>query len=171
MKLSDITENTSLIKDFKQRLAKSLGESVVATIIGKVKRTSGISAVPVDFNLENGQQVTTYLRVIDDKPDMYRIDINGKQMPTTGDFSNEYKPSFNKSVDEVAKFVKTGQTAFDAKIAKQKVKSPIAKNPNLSITKKIEQFSQQAGELDHQIELKTAEKQGLENRLAELEGR
>lgn len=170
MKLSDTTEKTPLIKDFKQRLAKTLGESVVAVIIGKVKRTGGISALPVDFNLENGQQVTTYLRVIDEKPDMYRIDINGKQIPTTGDFSNEYKPSFNKSVDEIAMFVKTGQTAFNAKVAKQKVKSPIAKNPNLSITKKIEQFNQQADKLDHQIELKTAEKQGLENRLAGIKG-
>ena len=171
MKLSDITENTQLIKDFKQRLAKSAGEAIVATIINKVKRTSGVSTLPIDFNLENGQKVTIYARIIDDKADIFRVDVNDKQMPTSTDmdFDPSYKPSFNKSVDMVGKFVTSGAAAFEKKRAAIKVAPVKSKNTSLSITKKIAAFQQQADELAQQIELKSQEKKGLEDKLASLQ--
>ncbi|WP_395143201.1 hypothetical protein ACF3NV_05840 [Moraxella atlantae] len=200
MKLTDITEKTPLIKDFGARLAKSTKQKVVATVFNKVKRVAGVSAMPVDFNLENGQVVTAYVRVYantdialtkqtkisstaplntqenksnlkDSKRDfdIYRIDINGKQLPITGDFDNTYKPSFNKSVDEVAAAVSQGQAAFDKKQATIKVKQVnTTRNASLSIAKKIEVLQTQAVELDQQIVQKEQEKQTLQTQLETL---
>lgn len=151
MKLADLSEKTPLIKDFSQYLAKSVGESIVTTVIGKAKRISGVSATPVDFNLENGQVVTTYIRVIDDKFDMYRVDVNGKQLPTTGDLDNEYKPSFKKSVDEIGNFVKRGQAGFDKKQASTKVRVASSRNASVSMAKQIQELKVQSKELDNQL--------------------
>lgn len=152
MKLADLSEKTPLIKDFSQYLAKSVGESIVTTVISKAKRISGVSATPIDFNLENGQVVTAYIRVVDEKYDMYRVDVNGKQLPTTGDLDNTYKPSFKKSVDEIANFVKKGQAAFDKKQAGTKVRVATSnRNASVSAAKQIQELKVQSKELDQQI--------------------
>ena len=191
MKLSDITADTKIIKDFSKRLATSTKEVIVSTIVGKAKRTSGISTIPVDFNMENGQLVTIYTRIITqqdvnyqsegksakknqaypptsrDMIDIFRVDINNKQMPTTGDFDNSYKPSFNKAVDEVADFVKNGQVAFDKKRSAVKV-APTKNNNNslLALGKQIQALQQKAKELDVIIESKRGELKVLEGKLA-----
>lgn len=152
MKLADLTEKTPLVKDFSQYLAKSVGEAIVAIVVNKAKRISGVSATPVDFNLENGQVVTAYIRVVDEKYDMYRVDVNGKQLPTTGDLDNEYKPSFKKSVDEIANFVKRGQAGFDKKQASTKVRVASSnRNASVSMAKQIQELKVQSQELDNQL--------------------
>ena len=115
--------------------------------------------------------MTIYARIIDDKADIFRVDVNDKQMPTSTDldFDPSYKPSFNKSVDMVGKFVTAGAAAFEKKRAAIKVAPVKSKNTSLSITKKIAAFQQQADELAQQIELKSQEKKGLEDKLASLQ--
>lgn len=169
MKLSEIKETTPLVKDFYKRFEKSVKEKIVSSVLNKAKRVAGVSAIPIDLNLENGQVVTIYLRIIDDKPDIFRVDVNGRQMPTTGDFSNEYKPSFNLSVDEVASFVRQGQSAFDKKRAKVKVKPISPKRETVSIKQQIQDFKSQSHELDQVISQKQLEKQALVDQLAVLQ--
>lgn len=168
MKLSEITETTPLVKDFTQRLAKSVKQAIVSVVIGKVKRTGGVSALPIDINLENGQVATPYLRLENDKPDIFRIDINGKQLPTTGDFSNEYKPSFNKSVDEVAQFIVRGQSSFDTNRTKLKPARVSSQSESQTQKKQLDELTAQASELDQQIATKQGEKQVLQDKLTAL---
>lgn len=183
IKLSDITEKTPLVKDFIQRLAKTTKQAVATTIVGKVKRTGGVSALPIDINLENGQVVTIYTRIITDinqdtkvvrpqppryTPDIFRVDVNGKQMPTTGDFSNDYKPSFNKSVDEVAQFIAQGQKAFDTKRTALKPARISGQSETMTQKKQLDELTAKAVELDQQIEIKQGEKQVLQDKLTTL---
>ena len=183
IKLSDITEKTPLVKDFIQRLAKTTKQAVVTTIVGKVKRTGGVSALPIVINLENGQVVTIYTRIITDinqdikvvrpqppryTPDIFRVDVNGKQMPTTGDFSNDYKPSFNKSVDEVAQFIAQGQKAFDTKRTALKPARIGGQSETMTQKKQLDELTAKAVELDQQIEIKQGEKQVLQDKLTTL---
>ncbi|WP_410472103.1 hypothetical protein ACGTJS_11015 [Faucicola mancuniensis] len=168
MKLSEITEKTPLIKDFSNRLAKTTRQRIATVVINKIKRVSGVSSLPVDMNLENNQKVTCYIRIVDEKADMWRIDINGKQLPITGDLDNSYKPSFNKSVDDIAKAVVAGQKAFDKKMARQKTPSVTRTSTKVSQTKQLEELAQQAQDLDNTITQKQAEKQTLSEQLQAL---
>lgn len=125
VKLSDISEKTPLIKDFVARLKRSSKQAIPKVEVERVKRISGASARPVMIYLENGQTVKIYLRVTDDHFDIFRIDINDKSQPLSGDFDNSYKPSFNASVDMIANTIKNGQTAFTKKQATRRVKPPV----------------------------------------------
>lgn len=171
MKLSEITEKTPLVKDFSKRLAKSTKQAIAILEIEKVKRVSGASVRPVNMVLENGQTVKIYLRLAaeDGALDLIRLDINGKNVPLTGDFDNSYKPSFEQSVDGVANIINTGQKAFQAKRAKMKIKKPGAggaRPMNKSQQKAV--LLETAKELDAVIATKTAEKQTLKAQLEQL---
>lgn len=170
MKLSDITEKTPLVKDFSKRLAKSTKQAIAILEVEKVKRVSGASVRPVNMVLENGQTVKIYLRLAaeDGALDLIRMDINGKNVPLTGDFDNSYKPSFEQSVDGVANIINTGQKAFQAKRAKMKVKRPTTGKQPMNKAQQKAALFETAKELDTVIATKTAEKQTLQTQLAQL---
>lgn len=171
MKLSDITEKTPLVKDFSKRLAKSTKQAIAILEVEKVKRVSGASVRPVNMVLENGQTVKIYLRLAaeDGALDLIRMDINGKNVPLTGDFDNSYKPSFEQSVDGVANIINTGQKAFQAKRAKMKVKRPTTTGkPPMNKAQQKAALFETAKELDTVIATKTTEKQTLQAQLAQL---
>lgn len=170
MKLSDITEKTPLVKDFAKRLAKSTKQAIPIIDVEKVKRISGASLRPVNMVLENGQTVKIYLRLAaeDESLDLIRMDINGKNVPLTGDFDNSYKPSFELSVDGVANIINTGQKAFETKRAKMKIRKPTTGNQPMNKAQQKNALIESAKELDTIIETKTTEKQTLEAQLAQL---
>lgn len=170
MKLSDINEKTEIIKDFSKQLSKTTKQRIASTVFGKIKRTSGISVMPVDFTLENLQVVTLNMRIIDDKPDIFRVDINGKAFVSTGDFSNEYKPSFNKSVAEVGKAVLLGQDKFNKSLSRQKApRKTTNKSTRISQKQTLANLDELAQQLDQQIEQKQAEKQVLIEQLQAIQ--
>lgn len=161
MKLSDINEKTEIIKDFSKQLSKTTKQRIATTVFGKIKRTSGISVLPVDITLENLQIVTLNIRIIDDKPDIFRVDINGKAFVSTGDFSNEYKPAFNKSVAEVGKAVLLGQDKFNKSLAQKAPRKTTNKSTRISQKQQLADLAELEKQLDQQIEQKQAEKQAL----------
>jgi len=169
MKLSDVTEKTPLIKEFINRLAKATKQAIPIVNVLKVVRVSGASAKPIEAVLENGQKVKLYVRTEgsdDDKLDIFRIDINGKQQPLSGDFDNSYKPSFNASVDALGHSIVRGQNAFNKKQAKVRVKPLRASAPKNKAQQRNE-LLQQVRELDKIITTKEAEKKQLEEKLAQ----
>ena len=170
MKLSDITEKTLLVKDFSKRLAKSTKQAIPIIDVEKVARVGGASVRPVNMVLENSQSVKIYLRLAaeDDAIDLIRMDINGKNVPLTGDFDNSYKPSFELSVDGVANIINTGQKAFQTKRAKMKIRKPTAGSPPMNKAQQKNALIAHASELDITIATKTAEKQTLQAQLAQL---
>lgn len=170
MKLSDINEKTEIIKDFGKQLSKTAKQRIATTVFGKIKRTSGISVMPVDITLENRQIVTLNMRIIDDKPDIFRVDINGKAFVSTGDFSNEYKPSFNKSVAEVGRAIIMGQNKFNESLSKQKIKKKgNNKSTRISQKQKLANLYDELEKLDQQIEIKQVEKQALIEQLQAIQ--
>lgn len=174
MKLSEITKKTKLVADFSKRLSYSAKEKIVATEVEKVKRISGASVRPVSMALENGQTVKIYLRLVDDgaKYDIFRIDVNGKMIPLSGDFDNSYDDSFNASVDALATMIKTGQKKFDAKRAKMKVrKTPASGGSSNRPMNKAQQRNalfDEIKELDVIIKNKATEKDELTEQLAKI---
>lgn len=172
MKLSDITVKTPLVRDFVKRLTQSAKQSIPIVDVEKIKRISGASVRPVLLSLENGQSLKLYLRLAgtEDKIDIFRIDLNGKQVPISGDFDNSYMPAFNASVDAIANTIRGGQKAFSAKAAKQKVR-PTKTTTRSSPKNRAQQRNallEEAKELDQVIAMKTKEKSELSAQLEQL---
>ncbi|MBE0440615.1 hypothetical protein EI164_00790 [Psychrobacter sp. FME13] len=177
MKLSDITEKTQLVKDFVNQLKKSTKQAIPIVEVGKTARVSGASARPVNMVLENGQTIKLFLRVVtakDDKNkdierfDIFRIDINGKAQPLSGDYDNSYRPAFDASVKALGNMLRTGQAAFDKKRAKQKIRKPRTGAAPKNKTQQLNELVNDAADLDKTIESKTKEKEGLEQQLNNL---
>lgn len=172
MKLSAITVKTPLVKQFVARLAKSTKQAIPIVDLEKVKRVGGASVRPVLMVLENGQSVKIYIRAADDDTlDVIRIDINNKQIPMSGDYSIDYSPSFNASVDAIATTIKTGQKAFTAKMAKTKVKSTRKTGATSNPKNRVQQKNallDQGKDLDTIIDQKTLEKNQLTEQLNQL---
>lgn len=176
MKLSDITDKTQLVKDFVNQLKKATKQAIPIVEVGKVARVSGASARPVNLVLENGQTVKLFLRVVSAKDDnkdierfdIFRIDVNGKAQPLSGDYDNSYRPAFDASVNALGNMLRTNQASFDKKRAKQKVSKqrtgPAPKNK----TQQLNETLNDASDLDKAIEIKTKEKEELEQQLTNL---
>ena len=171
MKLSAITAKTPLVKDFVARLAKSAKQAIPIVEIEKTKRLAGATVRPVLMVLENGQEARIYLRLAGegDKLDIYRIDLNTKQIPISGDFDNSYKPSFNLSVDAIAAMITSGQKAFTAKMAKTKTKAaPKTGSAPKNIAQQHKEALEQSADLDKVIAAKTKEKEQLTEQLDKI---
>lgn len=124
MKLSDFKdEKHSLAKRFIQAVNKALGkkDKIIISEVLKAKRLSGVSAKPLSCALENGQNITAYVCVSNEndvpKLELFRVDINGKQLPMTNRFSDD-TAIFNKAASEVAVAVIGEQAKFDKKRSK-----------------------------------------------------
>lgn len=172
MKLSDITDKTKLVKDFVAQLKKSTKQAIPIVDVEKVKRISGASARPVNMVLENGQSIKIYIRLAgdDDHLDIFRIDINGKSQPLSGDYDNSYAPSFNASVGALGRSITQNQAAFDKKRAKQKVATPSAKSGRTPMNKSQQRNAAiaESKELDAVIAQREQTKSELEAQLATL---
>lgn len=172
MKLSELKTTTPLIKDFVKQLKKSTKQAIPIVDIEKTKRESGVSARRVRLVFENGQVMVVYIRIADDNPDVFRIDINGRNQPLAGDYDHSYKPAFDASVAQLGAIIANGQDAFAKKQAKQKIKkTPTATGKRKAPQNKSQQRNAlivEAGELDVIIKNKTATKTGLEGQLANL---
>lgn len=170
MKLSDITPKTPLVKDFVARLTRSTKQAIPIVDVEKVKRVSGASVRPVNLVLENGQTVKIYLRLADDHFDIFRIDINDKAQPLSGDFDNSYKPSFNASVDALAATIRNSQTAFTKKLAKKRIKPPAATSkPPQNKSQQLKAIIADIKALDSVIATETAKKEALASQLERLQ--
>jgi hypothetical protein len=80
--LSD--QSIELKGKMKDALAKATGQAVALINVLKTKRTAGVSVRPVEFVL-GGNQIVTFL--IRQGGDVYRVQINGKDMPINGDLN------------------------------------------------------------------------------------
>lgn len=172
MKLSDITVKTPLVRDFVKRLTQSAKQGIPIVQIEKTRRVDGASTRPVLMSLENGQSIKLYIRLAgdDEHLDIFRIDLNGKQMPISGDFDNSYLPAFNLSVDAIANTIRSGQKAFSAKVAKQRIKGAPVRNTNnpKNIAQQRNAVLEQSKERDEIIKRKTDEKNQLIAQLEQL---
>ena len=147
--LANLSETTLLITTLKKALAKATGQAVAYTTIQKVKRVSGESTKDVDFGLENGQKVTFVIR---QSGDVVRVKANDKDFPMAGDLDTSYKPSFNSAMDEIGTKIRSGQTAFEKNMAKEKVIIPrTASQRAASVTQQIKQKVDEEADIEAEI--------------------
>lgn len=167
--LANLSETTPLIATLKKALAKATGQAVAYSTIQKVKRVSGESTKDVDFGLENGQKVTFVIR---QSGDVVRVKVNDKDLPMAGDLDTSYKPSFNAAMDEIGTKIRSGQTAFEKNMAKEKVIIPrTASQRAASVTQQIKQKVDEEAGIDAEILKATNLNTQLKAQLATLNQR
>lgn len=177
MNLTDFKDDKHpLAKKFIKTLNKALGkkDSIVISEVLKAKRMAGVSVKPLQCNLENGQVVTAYICVTKggddkDKLELFRVDINDKQLPTANTFSND-DAVFAKAVGEVATAVIGGQAKFDKKRAKEgrEIVKVAQKNADNGRKNKIQTATAELDALNQQIAQDESIKAELTAELAKL---
>lgn len=162
LNLATLTNKDPYIEKIRTALETATGQQIPAGTVevGKVKRVSGVSAVPVTFAFAGGQSLTLYVRAT---ADVFKAELNGKVIVLSGDFSNDWKQTFDAAVSGVAKLVRDGQKAKQAENARQKVKIPRA--PSQSVTAKIKEAQELEAQLDQRITEKTAQRDQLKEKL------
>lgn len=166
--LNTLSETTPLIKAIKLGLAKATGQAISYTVIQKVKRLSGESTKDVDFTFENGQKVTVVIR---QSGDVVRVRVNDKEFPMSGDLDPDYKPTFNDAIKEIAQKVKTGQSAFEKRRAREKVIIPrTPAQRTQSILQQIKDKQAEELQLDEQQRDADARKADLQIKLEQAQG-
>lgn len=166
-----LNDKHPLVSKLQAGLAKGAGQSVPFVVVGKVKRVAGDSAKAVDMTLENGQKVTFLVR---GSGDVFRVLINDKDFPLRGDLSPNYAPTFNAAMEEIGAKIRAGQKAFDKKANAEKVvipKTADTRKAPVSPAAQLKQLAETEKTLDEQIATKTEERDHLQQRLNELQGR
>jgi hypothetical protein len=167
--IESLTDQSIELKGrLKDALAAATGQPVALINVLKAKRPSGVSVRPVEFVLGGSQTVTFLIR---QGGDVYRVQINGKDFPLTGDvtLSNEkyQKQSFDLALKQIGDAIRTGQKAFDKKQERQKVVIP--KDPNKATpkntTQQLKQAQQLEAELLETIATKTQQRDDLKARV------
>lgn len=152
--LQTLTEKDPLVAKLKAALGTASGQSVPYTTIEAIKRIAGVSARGITFGLENGQQVTFLIR---NTGDIFRVQLNAKDLPLATDFDHEYSDLFKQGMNEIGQAVRKNQKAFDAKKAKGKINIPKAEPNN-----KVRTINQRFKEAEaHQAALNDTKAQAL----------
>lgn len=163
--LANLSKEDDYIKMIKEALVKAVGQDIVLTEVGKVKRTSGVSSVGVLFVFTGNQKVELFVRA---SADVFKATVNGKVVPLFGDFSGVNKFTFDAGVNGIAKIVREGQSKFEASLAKEKIKIPGDKSTSApkSVTAQLKALTEQESLIDQELAQKEAQKTQL---LAQIE--
>ena len=196
-----LNDKHPLVSKLQDGLAKGAGQSVPFVVVGKVKRVAGDSAKAVDMTLENGQKVTFLVRgsgdvfrvLVNDKDFPLRAAITlsntvpgmalavgkkpagaEKNSAKNANFVAMSKTGFDDAMEEIGAKIRAGQKAFDKKANAEKVvipKTADTRKAPVSPAAQLKQLAETEKTLDEQIATKTEERDHLQQRLDELQGR
>lgn len=170
LNLAGLTVDNAYIGRIKSELENATGQKIPIIEIGKVKRVEGISSVPVRLVFAGGQEAILAVRA---SADVYKVTLNGKAFACSGDFSDDYKPTFDSAVISVATAIRKGQAKFEQARSKEKVKIPPARDDKgrlvpTSTTARYKQVIADEAELDKGIAEKTAQRDQLQQQIAQI---
>ncbi|GAA5003315.1 hypothetical protein GCM10023206_06890 [Acinetobacter puyangensis] len=148
LNLATLAVTDPYIQKIKNALASTTGQEIPIINLEKVKRVSGVSAVPVEFIFAGGQALKLFIRA---GADVFKAELNGKSIVLSGDFSNDLKMTFDNGVNGVAKLIRNGQKKFEISRTKEKVKIPSTSSPSKSLTSLLKEVTEQENSLDQQI--------------------
>lgn len=160
LNLTAITNQTPYVQKIKGALEKALGQSIPLTEVKKLQRKGGVSVVPIFFRFTGGQELTLFVRA---SADVFKALLNGKEIVLSGDFSDDYKQTFDNAVSGVAQLIRTAQPKIEKQNKDEKVNIP--RRQSTSVPKQLSEKLEQEKQLDQEIADKTIERDQLLQRL------
>ncbi|MEN3978242.1 hypothetical protein [Acinetobacter sp. CWB-B33] len=163
--LAAITDQTPYVQKIKGALEKATGQSIPLTEIKKVQRKGGISVAPITFLFAGGQELTLFARA---SADVFKASLNGKEIVLSGDFSDDYKQTFDNAVSGVAQLIRTAQPKIEQQNKKERVNIPRRKSNSIQmqLSEKLDQEKQ----VDQEVADKTAQRDQLIQQLEQAKG-
>jgi hypothetical protein len=117
-KLAAVTPDTPYIKKIKSALEKATGQSIPLVEIKKVQRKGGVSVVPIFLVFAGGQELTLFARA---SADVFKSELNGKEIVLPGDFSDDYQQTFDNAVSGMAKLIRESQAKVEQQNQKKRL--------------------------------------------------
>lgn len=164
LNLAAVTPDTPYIKKIKSALEKATGQSIPLVEVKKVQRKGGVSVVPVVLVFAGGQELTLFARA---SADVFKSELNGKEIVLPGDFSDDYQQTFDNAVSGIASLVRKAQSMIDEQNKKDKVKLPPRKNR--SIQQQISDKREEETQLDQELSNLTAQRDQLLDQLKQAQ--
>ena len=164
LNLATLTDKDPLVQKFKKALESATGQSIPIINMGKVKRITGVSIRPVELVLAGGQTITLLIR---QAGDVFRVLINGKDLPMAGDLGVQYEASFKAGIAEIAEAIRAGQKPFEKKQSRQKVIIPASGRTTPKNTAQL--LKQAIEEIQQNDEIITQKTEARDALLAQLE--
>lgn len=164
LNLAAVTPDTPYIKKIKSALEKATGQSIPLVEVKKVQRRGGVSVVPVVLVFAGGQELTLFARA---SADVFKSELNGKEIVLPGDFSDDYQQTFDNAVSGIAKLIREAQPKVEQQNQKEKVKLPPRKNR--SIQQQISDKREEETQLDQELSNLTAQRDQLLDQLKQAQ--
>ena len=98
-------------------IRKATGQTIVTPEFRKIKRVAGVSVLPVALFFSGGAILTLYVRAL---ADVVKAELNDKVIVLSGDFSDDYKPTFENAVSCVAKLIREAQSKIQEQNKREK---------------------------------------------------
>lgn len=157
LNLATLNDDHPYILKIKDALVVATGQEIPIINVNKLKRISGISACPIDFIFAGNQKLTLFIRA---SADAFKATLNDKTIVLSGDFSNDFKMTFDNAVNGVAKLIRNNQKAFQDAQQKIKVKLPKTNNnqKSKSVVTQLKTILEQESLIDKDIVEKTDER-------------
>lgn len=156
LNLTALTDKSPYIQKIKAALEKAAGQSIPLVETAKVQRKGGVSVVPAVFMFAGGQELTLYIRA---SADVFKAALNGKEIVLSGDFSDDYKQTFDNAVSGAAQLIRTAQPKIEQQNKKDKVNIPRRKSN--STPKQLSEKLEQEKQLDQEMAGKTIQRDQL----------
>lgn len=164
LNLTAVTPDTPYIKKIKSALEKATGQSIPLVEIKKVQRKGGVSVVPIFLVFAGGQELTLFARA---SADVFKSELNGKEIVLAGDFSDDYQQTFDNAVSGMGKLIRESQAKVEQQNQKEKVKLPPRKNR--SIQQQISDKREEETQLDQELSNLTAQRDQLLEQLKQAQ--
>jgi len=159
LNLAAVTATTPYIKKIQSALEKATGQTVVTQEFRKIKRVAGVSVLPVTFFFSGGATLTLYIRAL---ADVVKAELNEKVIVLSGDFSDDYKPTFDNAVNGVSKLIREAQSKIQDQNKREKVRLPPRRS---SVEQKATEVQEQEKMLDEELAKQTAQRDQLLERI------
>jgi len=155
LNLAAVTATTPYIKKIQSALEKATGQTIVTPEFRKIKRVAGVSVLPVTFFFSGGATLTLYVRAL---ADVVKAELNDKVIVLSGDFSDDYKPTFDNAVNGVSKLIREAQSKIQDQNKREKVRLPPRRS---SVDQKAIEVQEQEQKLDEDLAKQTAQRDQL----------
>ena len=103
-----------------------------------------------------GQELTLYIRA---SADVFKAALNGKEIVLSGDFSDDYKQTFDNAVSGAAQLIRTAQPKIEQQNKKDKVNIP--RRQLNSVPQQLEEKREEETKLDQEIADKATQRDQL----------
>ena len=156
LNLTALTDKSPYIQKIKAALEKATGQTIPLVETAKVQRKGGVSVVPAVFMFAGGQELTLYIRA---SADVFKAALNGKEIVLSGDFSDDYKQTFDNAVSGVAQLIRNAQPKIEQQNKKDKVNIP--RRQSNSVPQQLDEKREEETKLDQEIADKTTQRDQL----------